>query len=328
MPSVLVGASQCNQRMWQALKIHIMRERQRKKQADEEEERLRKERERQQKQDVMTFGETQEQINNLHGEISELEMEKHDLFTELKRVLHEEGTRKQFAKENNIYSEVSTVGIYSTVNTKVTHPQLLPTTRNIGSLHESSVVEQQILTTGSTKETFMPRNIPLRGNIFPTSVCKAPSSIPIKNPLSFSIENSIGPSKKNYDYSSIMLQPSRETPEQSKPTYPTVAKVSSLTTNPAYIAYKHSMEQQTSLTAFKMPLSMNEGHSVISNRSNILRDALAHHPPQSIKAKEATGYHVGAPAVTYDDTSNITLNRLLDNSSFMLPMSYGRFNSL
>lgn len=48
----------------------------------------------------MTFGETQEQITNLQNEISKLETEKHDLFTELKRVLYEEGTRKQFAKEN------------------------------------------------------------------------------------------------------------------------------------------------------------------------------------------------------------------------------------
>lgn len=46
-------------------------------------------------------------------------------------------------------SEVLTVGGYSTVNIKVTHPQLLPTARNTSPLYESNVVEPQVLTTVS-----------------------------------------------------------------------------------------------------------------------------------------------------------------------------------
>lgn len=67
--------------------------------ADAEEERLRKERERQQKQDVMTLGETREQISNLDNELSQLKAEKHQLFLQLKKVLNEDDRRRQLIKE-------------------------------------------------------------------------------------------------------------------------------------------------------------------------------------------------------------------------------------
>lgn len=67
--------------------------------ADAEEERLRKERERQQKQDVMTLGETREQICNLENELSQLKEEKHQLFLQLKKVLNEDDRRRQLIKE-------------------------------------------------------------------------------------------------------------------------------------------------------------------------------------------------------------------------------------
>lgn len=68
--------------------------------ADAEEERLRKERERQQKQDVMTLGETREQISNLENELSHLKDEKHQLFLQLKKVLNEDDNRRrQLIKE-------------------------------------------------------------------------------------------------------------------------------------------------------------------------------------------------------------------------------------
>lgn len=67
--------------------------------ADAEEERLRKERERQQKQDVMTLGETREQISNLENELSQLKEEKHQLFLQLKKVLNEDDRRRQLIKE-------------------------------------------------------------------------------------------------------------------------------------------------------------------------------------------------------------------------------------
>ncbi|XP_075222635.1 uncharacterized protein LOC142325140 isoform X2 [Lycorma delicatula] len=91
--------------MWNALKIHIQRERQKKKQeqeADAEVERQRKERERQQKLDVMTLGETREQISQLEQRLAQLKEEKHQLFLQLKKVLNEDDNRRrQLVKESN-----------------------------------------------------------------------------------------------------------------------------------------------------------------------------------------------------------------------------------
>lgn len=66
---------------------------------------MRKERERQQKQDVMTLGETREQITNLENELSQLKDEKHQLFLRLKRVLNEDDRRRQFVKETKFVGQ-------------------------------------------------------------------------------------------------------------------------------------------------------------------------------------------------------------------------------
>jgi len=91
-------------KMWSALKRHIMRERERKKQelaAEVEEERLRKEREARVQQDVMTLGETKEQIIQLEQQVVQLREEKHQLFVELKKVLNLDQImkNKQFPRE-------------------------------------------------------------------------------------------------------------------------------------------------------------------------------------------------------------------------------------
>ncbi|XP_026473805.1 uncharacterized protein LOC113377640 [Ctenocephalides felis] len=94
-----------SEEIWNALKRHIMRERQRKKQEQEaevEEERLRKEREARERQDVMTLGETREQILLLEKKLSQLKDEKHLLFLRLKKVLNEDDNRRrQLIKENS-----------------------------------------------------------------------------------------------------------------------------------------------------------------------------------------------------------------------------------
>ncbi|CAH0728937.1 unnamed protein product, partial [Brenthis ino] len=94
-----------NQKMWNALKRYIIRERQRKKEeyeAEVEEERLRKEREARERQDVMTLEETKEQIDQLEQKLKHLEKEKQQLFMQLKRVLNEDENRKrQQQKETN-----------------------------------------------------------------------------------------------------------------------------------------------------------------------------------------------------------------------------------
>ncbi|CAH1974412.1 unnamed protein product [Acanthoscelides obtectus] len=100
--------------MWKVLKIHLLRERARKKQEREqevEEERLRKEREAREQQDVMTLGETREQISQLETKLQQLKEEKHQLFLQLKKVLNEDDNRRrQLVKENACYrTEVPTI---------------------------------------------------------------------------------------------------------------------------------------------------------------------------------------------------------------------------
>ncbi|CAH1169874.1 unnamed protein product [Phaedon cochleariae] len=92
-----------SEQMWKGLKAHIIRERARKRQEREqevEEERLRKEREAREQQDVMTLGETREQISQLEAKLTQLKEEKHQLFLQLKKVLNEDDNRRR-QKENS-----------------------------------------------------------------------------------------------------------------------------------------------------------------------------------------------------------------------------------
>ncbi|KAL3285818.1 hypothetical protein HHI36_000340 [Cryptolaemus montrouzieri] len=97
--------SEHSEQMWKVLKSHILRERARKKQereAEVEEERLRKEREAREQQDVMTLGETREQISQLEAKLQQLKDEKHQLFLQLKKVLNEDDNRRrQLVKESS-----------------------------------------------------------------------------------------------------------------------------------------------------------------------------------------------------------------------------------
>ncbi|XP_055631586.1 uncharacterized protein LOC129771690 isoform X2 [Toxorhynchites rutilus septentrionalis] len=100
-PAQPVAKTEKEEQLWKALKRHIMRERERKKQemeAEVEEERLRKEREAREKQDVMTLGETKEQIQKLEKTLQELRNEKQQLFLQLKKVLNEDDNRKRQMK--------------------------------------------------------------------------------------------------------------------------------------------------------------------------------------------------------------------------------------
>lgn len=124
MPAVVVGRPKRSEAMWEALKNHIIRERQKKKQeqeADAEVERQRKERERKQKQDVMTLGETRDQISQLEVRLAQLKDEKHQLFLQLKKVLNEDDRRRQLVKESN--DNMMSMHGYPTVALSG-HPQL------------------------------------------------------------------------------------------------------------------------------------------------------------------------------------------------------------
>lgn len=98
MPAALADKDDNSDKMRNALKAHILRERERKKQereAEVEEERLRKEREAREQQDVMTLGETREQILELETKLTQLKDEKHQLFLQLKKVLNEDDNRRK-----------------------------------------------------------------------------------------------------------------------------------------------------------------------------------------------------------------------------------------
>ncbi|KAH8028189.1 hypothetical protein HPB51_014144 [Rhipicephalus microplus] len=97
MPA-LIERPKMSLQMWAALKNHIMRERERKKQeqeADEAIERLRREQELKRKQDAMTLEEIKDQVTQSEKKLKELKEEKHQLFMQLKKVLHEDDTRRR-----------------------------------------------------------------------------------------------------------------------------------------------------------------------------------------------------------------------------------------
>lgn len=96
---------------WITLQFYCISE----QEADAEVERQRKERERKQKQDVMTLGETRDQISQLEVRLAQLKDEKHQLFLQLKKVLNEDDRRRQLVKEskyvfvNNLFAGISLV---------------------------------------------------------------------------------------------------------------------------------------------------------------------------------------------------------------------------
>lgn len=97
MPA-LIERPKMSLQMWAALKAHIMRERERKKQeqeADEAIERLRREQEQKRKQDQMTLEEIKDQVVQSEKKLKDLKDEKHKLFMQLKKVLHEDETRRR-----------------------------------------------------------------------------------------------------------------------------------------------------------------------------------------------------------------------------------------
>ncbi|XP_060577476.1 G protein pathway suppressor 2-like isoform X2 [Ruditapes philippinarum] len=112
--------------MYQTLKRHILSERERKKQAEQEQdamlEQQRKEREMKKKKEEdnnLTIEQTKEQISQLEKKLEQLGSEKHELFSQLKKVLHQEDeTRKrtQLKEQSELMS----------VQAPYTHPAMPP----------------------------------------------------------------------------------------------------------------------------------------------------------------------------------------------------------
>ncbi|CAB1315849.1 unnamed protein product, partial [Coregonus sp. 'balchen'] len=102
MPALLERPKLSNA-MARALHKHIMRERDRKRQEEEEvdkmmEQKQKEEEERKRKKEVeerMSLDETKEQIMKMGEKLQGLQEEKHQLFLQLKKVLHEEEKRRR-----------------------------------------------------------------------------------------------------------------------------------------------------------------------------------------------------------------------------------------
>ncbi|XP_056602315.1 G protein pathway suppressor 2 isoform X3 [Triplophysa dalaica] len=102
MPALLDRPKLSNA-MARALHKHIMRERERKRQEEEEvdkmmEQKLKEEEERKRKKEMeerMSLEETKEQILKMEEKLQCLQEEKHQLFLQLKKVLHEEEKRRR-----------------------------------------------------------------------------------------------------------------------------------------------------------------------------------------------------------------------------------------
>ncbi|XP_069042686.1 G protein pathway suppressor 2 isoform X3 [Lepisosteus oculatus] len=102
MPALLERPKLSNA-MARALHRHIMRERERKRQEEEEvdkmmEQKMKEEQERKRKKEMeerMSLEETKEQIMKMEEKLQGLQEEKHQLFLQLKKVLHEEEKRRR-----------------------------------------------------------------------------------------------------------------------------------------------------------------------------------------------------------------------------------------
>ncbi|XP_067674785.1 G protein pathway suppressor 2-like isoform X1 [Haliotis asinina] len=98
--------------MYHALKRHILKERERKKQEQEQDammERLRKERElkkKKEEEDSLTLEQTKEQVSALEVKLETLKTEKHDLFSRLKKVLHQEDETRRRTQIKEQQSEM------------------------------------------------------------------------------------------------------------------------------------------------------------------------------------------------------------------------------
>ncbi|XP_057337612.1 G protein pathway suppressor 2 isoform X2 [Microplitis mediator] len=331
MPAIVSGPPQQSEHMWQALKNHITRERQRKKQeqeADAEEERLRKERERQQKQDVMTLGETREQICNLEAELSQLKDEKHQLFLQLKKVLNEDDNRRrQLTKETNICSDVLTaVGNYQTTGANVVHQQLflpLPTRSPLYKVATAATSSHTLMTNGPLKRSHSP-SPPPSASSYHTVYGYKPPPMPNYNPthtrdlrgdgcgfpesddaarrtgdsraVLWNKNNQYPPStfysthgsQGVYSYSAPTSQSSRES-DQAKSVY-LPSNRATITHQPAYVTNLHSMDHNNTYPEDKFYLRPSNHVTVHGGAIPIQQQ------PQGAKTGSITsGYPVRAP---------------------------------
>ncbi|CAD1468089.1 unnamed protein product, partial [Heterotrigona itama] len=268
--------------------------------ADAEEERLRKERERQQKQDVMTLGETREQISNLENELSQLKDEKHQLFLQLKKVLNEDDNRRrQLIKESVCPEVITAVGGYPGTGPRVVHPQLfLPLPRSNSPLYKVAVgaPTHTLLPTGPLKRTHSPSPPPTASPYHAGYGYKPTPSIPSYNPPpsknnQYSASNfySAPTGQSVYSYSAQTSQPSRE-PEPTKSVYLSGNRTTLSTHQTAYVTSLHSLDHKGAYAEDKFYLRPSSHVTVHGGAIPIQQ------PPQGAKTGGITsGYPVRPP---------------------------------
>lgn len=173
MPAATIDKSDRSDQMWNALKRHILRDRERKKQereAEVEEERLRKEREAREQQDVMTLGETKEQISQLETKLAHLKEEKHQLFLQLKKVLNEDDNRRK-----QLTKEASDIGPMQTLPTLV-HQQLYMPPQPISRGLPVSQPAFKVTTKRPRSPSPPPSSIPVYHQSYPHKSAGAPNA--------------------------------------------------------------------------------------------------------------------------------------------------------
>ncbi|XP_064598646.1 G protein pathway suppressor 2-like [Liolophura sinensis] len=113
MPGLTIERPKMTRTMYQALKKHIMKEREKKKQEQQEDammERRRKEKElrkKKEEENSLTLEQTKEQIQKLEEKLEGFKQEKHELFSQLKKVLNQEEEarkRAQMKEQNELLS--------------------------------------------------------------------------------------------------------------------------------------------------------------------------------------------------------------------------------
>ncbi|XP_009861432.2 uncharacterized protein LOC100185651 isoform X1 [Ciona intestinalis] len=162
MMPVLVEREKINPVMQKALQFHILREREKRKQeaaeAEKDFERKAKEEEEKRKkieEENSTLEEIKEQLVKLREKQESLRQEKHQLFWQFKRVLHEEGKRKERLREQSEMNSFSsghyqahamTMGPHHLLPQAryPTHPHQSPYTvpQNVQSISGSQVIQQ------------------------------------------------------------------------------------------------------------------------------------------------------------------------------------------
>ncbi|KAL5020279.1 hypothetical protein ScPMuIL_003171 [Solemya velum] len=274
MPA-LIERPKMTKTMYQALKRHIMRERDRKKQEQEQDammEQQRKERQlkkKKEEEDNLTLGQTREQILQLDKKLEDLTQEKHILFSQLKKLLHqeEESRRRIRIKEQSELMSLQQAYPQHTMPVILQPAQIAQQPGQIaqppGQIAQQQAVfrpTQQALIPTGVKRTRSPSPVPASSAVYPQyhESKIIPASIPVakQQPAAMYTHQSQGDYKPAGNFSqsqpapvSYVTQPGHSYPQPQAATGYTPSKSSAGKYNPssqsAFTSYQsHYTHQQ------------------------------------------------------------------------------------